>query len=145
MEQFFRRKWLGEIIHRTGLDDFHGEFWRGVGGDHQHRQIRPAAADFVHEIVTAHPAEPSIGDDHEDIFLCEKFEACLGRFYCEYRIAFVSEQGLQGEAHVLLVIHDEQWRERRGHVMGFINVFEGKSRVNTEPFPSVDSARTVPP
>ena len=44
VKKFFRRKRLGKIIHRAGLDGFDSEFGRGVGGDHQRRQIWPPGA-----------------------------------------------------------------------------------------------------
>ena len=65
VQQLLRLERLGEVIDRAGLDRLHRQFRRGVGGDHQHRQVGPSLVSFTEEIVAAHPLEPRVGDDHE--------------------------------------------------------------------------------
>ena len=115
MEQFLRRERLGQIINRARLDDFDGEFGRGVGRDHEHRQVGPLAADLAEEIVAAHAAEPRIGDDHEKILLPQQLQRGLRGLDRPNGIVFVAQQGLQRQTHVLLVVHDEHGWEGKTH------------------------------
>ena len=65
VEQFFGRKRLGQIINRAGFDGFHGEFGRRVSREHEGGKFRPLRVNFSEKFVTAHAAEPRVGDDHE--------------------------------------------------------------------------------
>ena len=71
--------------------------------------------------------------------------AFLGGFDGARGVALVLQHGLKRQAHVFLVVHDEDGWQGRAHLGSFINVFAGKIRVNFAPFPSSDSTRTVPP
>ena len=126
VEQFFRRERLGQIINRAGFDGFDGELGRGVGREHEHRQIRPLLADPGQKIVTAHAAEPRVGDDHEKFLAPEQFQRLLGGFDRARGIALVLQHRLKRQAHVFLVVHDEDGWQRRAHGLSFISVFAGK-------------------
>ncbi len=115
VQQFLRRKGLGQIIHRPGPDGFHRKFGRGVGGDHQDRQVRPVLTRPGQKLVTGHSAQPRVGDDHEKPFIRQQSQPFLGRFDIAHGIALITEEGAQREAHVPFVIHNEHRRQGSAH------------------------------
>ena len=119
VEQFLRRERLGQVVNRAGLDGFDGELGRGVGGEHEHRQVRPLAADFGEEFIAAHAAEPRVGDDHEKFLARQQVQRLLGGFDGARGVALVLQHRLERQAHVLLVVHDEHGWQRHAHVGWF--------------------------
>src|ERR1035437_1041279 len=145
-KKFLRCERFGQIIHRPRLDGLDHERGRGVGGDHQRRQIGPLAANFAQQFIAAHAAQPGVGDDHEKTFVGEQAERLLGGFGGPHGVTFVREHGLERTTHVSFVVHNQHRWERLGHLIkGFGCDFAGKITVNFAPFPSTDSTRTVPP
>ena len=63
-----------------------------------------------------------------------RFQRFLGGFDGAHGIAFVAQHGLQRQAHVLLVIHDEHGWQRGAHLANFIKAFAGKIKNEFAPF-----------
>src|SRR5438128_619716 len=57
VEQFLRRKGLGQVVDSAGFDGFDRQFPGGVGGDHEHGQFRTLRARFSQKLIAAHAAE----------------------------------------------------------------------------------------
>jgi len=142
MEQFLRCERLGQIIHRPGLDGLDGELGRGVGGEHDRRQVGPLIVEAGEKFVATHAAEAGVGDDHEKFLARQQIQRLFGGFDCAHGIVLALQHRLQGQAHVLLVVHDEHGWQQRVHWACFSNDFAGKVNVNSAPFPSSDSTRT---
>ena len=94
VEEFFRRKRLGQIVNRARLDGLDRELGCGEGRDHQHGQVRPALFQLAEEFVAAHAIESRISDDHEEFLLFEQAQGFFGRLDCPHRIALVLQHGL---------------------------------------------------
>ena len=117
VQQFLRRKGLGQIIHRAGLDGFDRQFRRGVGGDHQERRIGPLFAGQRQKLVAAHPAAQSgVGDDHEKLLLLQGAQGLLGRFRQAQIVTFPGKNRAQGQAHVFVVIYHQHRRKGQVHL-----------------------------
>ena len=145
VEQFLGGERLGEVIHRAGLDRLDGELGRGVGGEHQRGQVGPLGADFGQEFVAAHPAEPGVGDDHEEFLVRQQPQCFLGGVGGPRFVIFIPQHRRQGLTHVFLVINDQDWGQCNAHGPSLRDAFAGNTRMKRAPFPSSDSARTVPP
>ncbi len=57
VKELFGGKGFGEVIDGAGFDGLDGQLGRGVGGDHEDRDIGPAFGGGAEELVAAHAAE----------------------------------------------------------------------------------------
>jgi hypothetical protein len=115
VKKLFRLEGLGQIVHGTGLNRFDRQFWRGVGGYHQNRQLWMRLPQPAQEVIAAHPIEVGVGNDHKERFATNQSEALFGAFDGLGGIAFVLQHRLEGETHVLLVIDDKDRWQSRSH------------------------------
>ena len=107
VQQFLRLERLGQVIDGTGLDCLYRQLGRGVGGDHQNRQVRPALVGFPQEIVAAHPLEARVCDDHEITGRLNGRQPLLRRLDGVDERTARLENRLERLTHVALVIHDQ--------------------------------------
>ncbi len=117
VQQFLGGKGFGQVVHGSRLDGLHRQLGGRVGGNHQQRQLRPLRPGLGQKLIPAHPAQARVGDDHEELLALEQAQRPLRRFDRAHGIALVGQHRLERQAHILLVIDDEDRWQGDAHLI----------------------------
>jgi hypothetical protein len=103
--ELLRPHWLGDVVHRAGLDRRDGVLDRRVAGEHDQRDVVALLLQQLEELEPRQPGHPIVRDDQVDVPLRERLERFGDAVRADGRMARPLERILENEPDRGLIVH----------------------------------------